>query len=357
MNNRLLLIAASLAAAFSSTPFAVRAANEVPLVLAEPPSEASLIGASTIAAPRALAVVSYRGAVARVSPSVVTVYSAHEKKGARGKASKTVVNGLGSGVVINRDGDIVTNYHVVEDATELEVGLVDGTVLPARVLGVDAECDIALLHVDATDLQPIAIADIEDVQPGDVALAIGNPLGIGQSVSQGIVSAVVRRGARPVENFIQTDASINPGNSGGALIDTAGRLMGINAVILSHSGGSEGIGFAIPVDLVQTVAASLKAHGRVARGRFGWAAIVVPRGEGAVVVVVDDDGPAHRAGIAPGDVVMRVGARPVHRTLDAANVVLGSDPGTHVAVEIVRHGVPTIVDIELAPVPASPAAL
>ena len=113
------------------------------------------------------------------------------------------------------------------------------------------ESDIALLHVDAPGLQPIAIADIEDVQPGDVALAIGNPLGIGQSVSQGIVSAVVRRGTRPVENFIQTDASINPGNSGGALIDTAGRLMGINAVILSHSGGSEGIGFAIPVDLVQ----------------------------------------------------------------------------------------------------------
>ena len=300
---------------------------------------------------------SYRGAVARVSPSVVTVYSAHAKKGARGKASKTIVNGLGSGVVIDRDGDIVTNYHVVQDATELEVALADGTVLPARVLGVDPESDIALLHVDATGLQPIAIADIEDVQPGDVVLAIGNPLGIGQSVSQGIVSAVVRRGARPVENFIQTDAAINPGNSGGALVDTAGRLMGINAVILSHSGGSEGIGFAIPVDLVQTVAASLKSHGRVARGRLGWAADRRAAGRRcARRGVVDDDGPAHRAGIVPGDLVMRVGARPVHRTLDAANVVLGSDPGTHVAVEIVRRGVPTTVDVELAPVPASQAA-
>jgi len=355
MNNRLLPIVASLAVAFSGTPFAARAASDVALGNAEPAFKASLIDASTTAASRAFAPVSYRGAVARVSPSVVTVYSARDKKGIRGKASKTVVSGLGSGVVIDRDGDIVTNYHVVADATELEVALVDGTVLPAQVLGVDAESDIALLHVDAPGLQPIAIADIEDVQPGDVALAIGNPLGIGQSVSQGIVSAVVRRGARPVENFIQTDASINPGNSGGALIDTAGRLMGINAVILSHSGGSEGIGFAIPVDLVQTVAASLKAHGRVARGRFGWAAIVVPQGEGAVVVVVDDDGPAHRAGIVPGDVVMRVGTCPVRRTLDAADVVLGSDPGTHVAVEIVRRGVSTTVDIELAPVPASPA--
>jgi serine protease DegS len=175
-------------------------------------------------------VVSYRGAVARVAPSVVTVHSAHATKGSKGSAPKTTVNGLGSGIVIGRDGDIVTNYHVVQDATELAITLADGTVLPSRVLGVDPESDIALLHVDATGLQPIAMADIEDVQPGDVVLAIGNPLGIGQSVSQGIVSAVVRKGARPIENFIQTDAAINPGNSGGALVDTAGRLVGINAV-------------------------------------------------------------------------------------------------------------------------------
>jgi serine protease DegQ len=216
--------------------------------------------------------------------------------------------------------------------------------------------DIALLHVDAT-VQPIAIADIEDVQPGDVVLAIGNALGIGQSVSQGIVSAVVRRGARPVENFIQTDAAINPGNSGGALVDTAGRLVGINALILSHSGGSEGIGFAIPVDLVQTVAASLKIRGRVARGWLGWAAEAAPQGEGAFILAVERNGPADRAGIVPGDLVTRVGSRPVHRTLDAANVVLGSDPGTHVTVEIVRRGVASTVDVELAPIPASQAAL
>ena len=134
-----------------------------------------------------------------------------------------------------------------------------------------------------------------------------------RSVSQGIVSAVVRRGARPVENFIQTDAAINPGNSGGALVDTAGRLVGINAVILSHSGGSEGIGFAIPVDLVQTVAASLKSRGRVARGWLGWATQPAPHGEGALVVAVERDGPAQRAGIVPGDLVMRIGVRPVNR--------------------------------------------
>jgi serine protease DegQ len=355
MNNRLLLVAAALAVAFSAVPSATRASSDLPLVIAEPLPEPRLIGAATNAAPRVLTVVSYRGAVARVSPSVVTVYSAHAAKGGKGNASKTVVSGVGSGVVISRDGDIVTNYHVVQDATELEIAFADGTALSGRVLGVDPESDIALLHVDAAELQPIAMADIEDVQPGDVVLAIGNPLGMGQSVSQGIVSAVVRRGARPVENFIQTDAAINPGNSGGALVDTAGRLVGINAVILSHSGGSEGIGFAIPVDLVQTVAASLKSRGRVARGWLGWAAKAAPQGEGALVVAVDRNGPAYRAGIVPGDLVTRVGARPVHRLLDAANVVLGSDPGTHVPVEFVRRGLPATVDVELAPVPASQA--
>jgi serine protease DegQ len=354
--NRSLVIAAALAAAFSAIPSVTRASGDLALVIGEPLPEPSLIGASTNGTPRALAVVSYRGAVARVAPSVVTVHSAHATKGPKGSTPRTTVNGLGSGVVIGHDGDIVTNYHVVQDATELDITLADGTVLPCRVLGVDPESDIALLHVDATGLQPIAIADIEDVQPGDVVLAIGNPLGIGQSVSQGIVSAVVRKGARPIENFIQTDAAINPGNSGGALVDTAGRLVGINAVILSHSGGSEGIGFAIPVDLVQTVAASLKSRGRVARGWLGWTAYAGPQGKGVLVVAVEHNGPAHRAGIVPGDLLVRVGAHPVHRVLDAANVVLGSDPGTHLAVEIVRRGVPATVDVELAPVPASQAA-
>jgi serine protease DegQ len=353
--NRPLLLAAVLAAAFSALPAATRASSDPALVIAEPLPEPSLIGASANGAPRALTVVSYRGAVARVSPSVVTVYTAHATKGSKGGALKAVVNGLGSGVVIDRDGDIVTNYHVVQDATELEIALADGTVLPSRVLGVDPVSDIALLHVDAPGLRPIAIADIEDVQPGDVVLAIGNPMGVGQSVSQGIVSAVVRRGPRPMENFIQTDAAINPGHSGGALVDTAGRLVGINVLILSQSGGSEGIGFAIPVDLVQTVVASLKSHGRVARGWLGWATRAASDGEGAFVVAVERNGPAHRAGIVPGDLVMRVGARRVHRVLDAANVMLGSDPGTHVAVEIVRRGLPAIVDVELAPVPESQA--
>jgi len=347
------LVAAAVAIAFTAGASGARASTDVELPTAAQTQvvEPNLIGVTTSPAPRGLRVVSYRGAVARVAPSVVTVYSAYVLKGEKANSPKVTVSGLGSGVVVDRDGDVVTNYHVVQDATELAIALADGTVVPCRVIGIDEESDLALLHVDGVTLQPMVIADIEDVEPGDVVLAVGNPLGVGQSVTQGIVSAVVRKGARRVENFIQTDAAINPGNSGGALVDTTGRLVGINAVILSHSGGSEGIGFAIPVDLVQTVVASLKKHGRVARGRLGWAVAAVPNGEGALVVAVDGNGPAHRAGIAPGDLVVRVGARQVQRQLDAADVIMGSDPGTRVPVEIVRRGVRATLDVELVPVP------
>ena len=146
----------------------------------------------------------------------------------------------------------------------------------AQVVGTDPASDLALLKIDADDLQPIAFADVNDVAVGDVVLAVGNPFGIGQTVTQGIVSAIVRRGTEPVDNFVQTDAAINPGNSGGALIDTAGRLIGINTVILSKSGGSEGIGFAIPGDLVQTVVATLKTKGRVARSWLGMSTATGP---------------------------------------------------------------------------------
>ena len=198
-----------------------------------------------------------------------------------------VVKGLGSGVIIDRDGYIVTNYHVVQDASELAVALADGTLHLTCIVGVDTESDIALLKIDAEGLRPIALTDINEVSVGDVALAVGNPLGVGQTVTQGIISAIVRKGATPVENFIQTDAAINPGNSGGALIDTAGRLVGINVAILSRSGGSEGIGFAIPVDYVQTVASALRTKGRVARAWLGVSTAPPQHGDGALVVLVE----------------------------------------------------------------------
>ena len=223
----------------------------------------------------------HRAAVQRAAPSVLTVHSARTAaRGPFGLGGRRILSeGLGSGVVIDADGDVLTNNHVVEGANQLEVALPDGTLRPARLVGVDPDSDLALLKVDAAGLQPIAIGDVKSLAVGDVVLAVGNPLGVGQTVTQGIVSALGRKGIgiNPIENFIQTDASINPGNSGGALIDAGGQLVGINSAILSSGGGSEGIGFAIPVDLAQKVAASLKKHGRVARGWLGVSTGPAPR--------------------------------------------------------------------------------
>ena len=301
-------------------------------------------------------IVSYRDAVARAAPSVVTVHSSHASKGPLPLAPRTFVKGLGSGVIVDREGYIVTNYHVVEGASALAVALADGTLHMTRVVGVDPESDIALLKIDVDGVQPIALADMNDVAVGDVVLAVGNPLGVGQTVTQGIVSAVARKGVNPVENFVQTDAAINPGNSGGALIDTAGRLVGINAVILSHSGGSEGIGFAIPVDYVQTIAEALKAKGRVARAWLGVSTAAPPRGHGALVATVEHEGPAGRAGIEAGDVIVRIGERNVEHPQQLRGVVIGAEPGTRVPIEFVRNGKRAIVDVELVPLPTRQAA-
>ena len=220
-----------------------------------------------------------------------------------------------------------------------------------RSSGTDRASDLALLKIDGDDLQPIAFADIDEVEVGDVVLAVGNPFGIGQTVTQGIVSAIVRRGTEPIDNFVQTDAAINPGNSGGALVDTAGRLIGINTVILSKSGGSEGIGFAIPGDLVQTVVATLRTKGRVSRSWLGMSTATAPRRDGALVTGVDRGGPAERAGIAAGDVIVRVGDKPVRHAQDVNAVVIGNEPETHVPMDIVRRGKHANVDVQLARVP------
>ena len=296
-------------------------------------------------------IVSYRDAVSRAAPSVVTVHSAHASKSPLPLAPTVVAQGLGSGVIVDRDGYIVTNYHVVEEASQLAVAHPNGTIYPAQVVGADPASDLALLKIDGDDLQPIVFADINDVAVGDVALAVGNPFGIGQTVTQGIVSAIVRRGTEPIDNFVQTDAAINPGNSGGALIDTAGRLIGINTVILSKSGGSEGIGFAIPGDLVQTVVATLKAKRRVVRSWLGATTATAPRGNGAIVVTVERGGPADRADLAAGDVIVRVGDKPVRHAQDVNSVQIGNEPGTHVPMEIVRSGKRATVDVQLGRVP------
>ena len=183
---------------------------------------------------------------------------------------------------------------------------------------------------------------------GDVVLAVGNPLGVGQTVTQGIVSALGRKGIgiNPIENFIQTDAAINPGNSGGALVDTAGRLIGINSAILSRGGGSEGIGFAIPVDLAQKVVASLKKQGRVARGWLGISTGQTSR-PGALVVAVQPGGPANRAGLQAGDIIVRFGDRAIEQPEDVAGMTLELEPGSKVTLEVLRNGKREPVDVTL----------
>lgn len=300
-------------------------------------------------------IVSYRAAVARAAPSVVTVHAAHTSAGRLPLSPQVLSQALASGVVIEGDGYIITNHHVIAEASELAVALPDGTMHLAKLVGADSKSDLALLKIDMAGLKPIALADINDVAVGDVVLAIGNPLGVGQTVTQGIVSAVVRRGANPVDNYIQTDAAINPGNSGGALTDTAGRLVGINTLILSHAGGSEGIGFAIPVDLVHAVAANLKAKGRVARGWLGLSTGTEPDREGARVIAVERDGPAERAGITPGDVIVRVGEAEVKHSQDVTGVVIGAEPGTRIPIAIVRNGERATHDVVLSQLPTPPS--
>src|SRR5215510_13359066 len=223
--------------------------------------------------------------------------------------------GEGSGVIVSSDGYIVTNNHVVDGATELNVSLADKRELKARVIGKDAKTDIALIKVDAKDLPHATLGSSANAEVGDIALAIGNPFGLGQTVTMGIISATGRGGLgiEEYEDFIQTDASINPGNSGGALVNTKGELIGINTAILSRSGGNQGVGFAVPVDMVRQVMEMLIKDGKVSRGYLGVHIGTVtpllakerslPVERGAMIGEVDPSGPASRAGLAEGDIV------------------------------------------------------
>ena len=295
--------------------------------------------------------VSYRSAVEQAAPSVLTVYSARTAaRGPLGLGGRRLIDqGLGSGVLIDNAGYVVTNNHVVENATELAVALPDGTLRRTALVGVDPDTDLALLRIDAAGLRPIAIGDSKSLAVGDVVLAVGNPLGVGQTVTQGIVSAVGRKGIgiNPIENFIQTDAAINPGNSGGALIDTAGRLVGINSAILSSGGGSEGIGFAIPIDIAQKVIASLQKQGRVARGWLGVSTAAAQGQRGALIVVVQRGGPADRARLAPGDVIVRLGDHAIDQPEDLAGATMELEPGSKVPVEFLRDGRRGTLEVEL----------
>lgn len=257
-------------------------------------------------------------------------------------------NSLGSGVVVSSEGLILTNHHVIEAADEIEVALADGRTMPARVVGTDPETDLAVLKVDIKDLPAITFAQPEKVNVGDVVLAIGNPFGVGQTVTQGIISALGRShlGINTFENFIQTDASINPGNSGGALIDTEGNLVGINSAIYSRSGGSMGIGFAIPVSLAKQVMDQIIRQGSVIRGWIGIEAQdVTPElaesfklksTDGALIAGIIANSPAERAGLKPGDILVAINGREVSDSSSMLNLVSGLKPDHKATLKIVR---------------------
>jgi Do/DeqQ family serine protease len=257
---------------------------------------------------------------------------------------------LGSGVIVDADGTILTNYHVVEHATEVKAMLADGRELPARIIGVDPRTDLAALRVEQKGLPAAVLGDSDALQVGDIVLAFGDPFGLGGTVTMGIVSAIGRGniGVADYEDFIQTDAAINPGNSGGALVNTRGEVVGINTAILSRSGGYQGVGFAIPSGMAREVLDSLKRYGRVIRGYAGVAfqeltpdlarSFGVPDTRGAVVSALDPDGPGAAAGLRRGDVVVSLNGRPVVSDQELRTRLSRLKPGDRASLEIVRGG-------------------
>jgi serine protease Do len=266
-------------------------------------------------------------------------------------------SGLGSGVIVSTDGYIVTNNHVVDGAKQVTVTLADGRELTARVVGRDPQTDVAVIKVSAGDLPAITFAPSHNVEVGDRVLAIGNPFGIGETVTTGIVSATGRRAGLGLayEDFIQTDAAINPGNSGGALVDVEGRLVGINTAILSHSGGFQGVGLAVPSDLVGNVVDNLVAHGKVVRGFIGVGiqdltpgladAFGLKSRGGALVTDVQPGSPAARAGLKSGDVITAVDRQPVDSASRLSLAVGETSPGANLTLDVLHDGRVEHVDV------------
>jgi serine protease Do len=274
---------------------------------------------------------------------------------------------MGSGFIINQNGYIVTNNHVVEGATQVQVKLSDGRELAAKVVGRDAKTDIALLKVEAGGLTVIPLGDSSASQVGEPVMAIGNPFGLEQTVTTGIVSATGRAiGAGPYDDFIQTDASINPGNSGGPLINARGQAIGINTAIFSQSGGSVGIGFAIPMTLAKSVVTQLADSGKVTRGWLGVGIQPVTpdlaksfgRAEtsGVLVSSVSDGSPAERAGLKPGDIITEYDGRKVERASDLPRAVAGTPVGREVRLSVIRDGKPVTLSTRIAALDAKEAA-
>ncbi|KAF1033832.1 2-alkenal reductase [Burkholderia lata] len=330
------------------------------------------------------ATTSYAEAAQKAMPAVVNVFSSKDgslppdprakdplfryffgDRNARKQQDEPAAN-LGSGVIVSPEGYILTNQHVVDGADQIEVALADGRTATAKVIGSDPETDLAVLKINMTNLPTITLGRSDQSRVGDVVLAIGNPFGVGQTVTMGIISALGRNhlGINTFENFIQTDAPINPGNSGGALVDVNGNLLGINTAIYSRSGGSLGIGFAIPVSTARTVLESIITSGSVTRGWIGVEpqdvtpeiaeSFGLTQKSGAIVAGVLQGGPADKAGIKPGDILVSVNGDEITDTTKLLNTVAQIKPGTPTKVHVVRKGKEFDVNVVIGKRPPPP---
>jgi serine protease DegS len=305
---------------------------------------------------------SYSSAIALTSPAVVNVYATQvlsrqinplfqdpvfQRFFGEQAPDQQIRNNLGSGVILNQSGYVLTNAHVVQEALDIQITLTDGRQVKADVIGVDTETDLAVLHIQLDQLPVALIGNSESLKVGDVVLAIGNPYNFGQTVTQGIVSATRRSrvGVSLIEDFIQTDAAINPGNSGGALINSRGELVGINTANYSATGGSQGIGFAIPIDLAIKVMKQLIHHGFVERGWLGIVPQPIPvdiasslnlESAGVFVTAVFNDSPAARAGVMPGDIITKINGTPLQDAQQAVQKISSLMPGEMINLDILR---------------------
>ncbi|UVA79155.1 Do family serine endopeptidase [Pandoraea commovens] len=308
---------------------------------------------------------SYADGAQKAMPAVVSIFSSKEQKQNRdprlddplfryffgdggGTVRQDPVSSLGSGVIVSSEGYILTNHHVVDGADEIEVALADGRKARAKLVGSDPETDLAVLKITLDNLPAITLGRMEQVRVGDVVLAIGNPFGVGQTVTMGIISALGRNhlDISTFENFIQTDAAINPGNSGGALVDVNGNLLGINTAIYSRSGGNMGIGFAIPVSTARSVLESIITTGGVTRGWVGVEpqditsdiaeSFGLQQDSGVIIAGVVQAGPADKAGVQPGDILTKVNDESIRDTTELLNVIAQIKPGTQAKLHVTR---------------------
>lgn len=321
---------------------------------------------------KAKAVTSYRDAARNAMPAVVNVFTSKEARAPKGPLFEDPMFryffgepesqrslSLGSGVIVSPKGYILTNHHVIEAADEIEVALADGRQARASVVGTDPESDLAVIKVELKDLPAITFGHLDQTGVGDVVLAIGNPFGVGQTVTMGIISALGRShlGINTFENFIQTDAAINRGNSGGALVDASGNLIGVNTAIYSETGGSIGIGFAIPVNLAKQVMEQIIQTGGVIRGWIGVEvqdltpelaeSFKLTGINGALIAGVMRGSPADQAGIRPGDVLLAVEGRPVSDSTSMLNLIASLTPGKSARVKVLRNQTEILLSVNV----------